>query len=272
MAIHPTAVIDSAAQLDSTVKVGPYTIIEGPVKIGADTVIKGHAYLSGWTEIGTGCEINPFAVIGAPPQDFHYKGERSYTRIGNNVMIREGATVHRGTQPESTTSIGDECLLMAYAHVGHNCEIRRGAKVYNMAAVSGHVVVGENAIISGYALIHQFARIGSLAFVAGGCRALMDVPPFMTAFGESMIVQYNAIGMRRNGYGKEEIDEIRECFRILYRSGQLFQKSVAQVAAKVKTQAGRELVDFLKGESLRGFCVGTRHHRPRGSAENPNAE
>jgi UDP-N-acetylglucosamine acyltransferase len=263
MAIHPTAVIDPQAELDTTVQVGPYTIIEGLVRIGADTVIKGHACLSGWTEIGRGCEINPFAVIGAPPQDFHYKGERSYTRIGNNVMIREGATVHRGTQPESTTSIGDECLLMAYAHVGHNCEIRRGAKVYNMAAVSGHVVVEENAIISGYALIHQFARIGRLAFIAGACRVKMDVPPFMTAFGESTIVQYNSIGMRRNSYEKVDIDEIRECFRILYRSRQAFQKSVAQVAARIKTRAGRELVDFLKGESLRGFCIGTRHHRPR---------
>ena len=211
------------------------------------------------------CEINPFTVLGAPPQDFHYKGERSFTRIGDRVIIREGATVHRGSQPDSTTSIGDECLLMAYCHVGHNCEVRRGAKIYNMVALSGHVEVGENAIVSGYSLTHQFIRIGTLAFIAAGTRVGMDVPPFMTAYGESTIVQYNSIGLRRNGYSKEDADEIRECFRILYRSGQLFQKSVDQVTAMVQTRAGKLLVDFLHGPTKRGFCAGSPGHRQRGA-------
>ncbi len=231
MAIHPTAVIDPEAELDRSVEIGPYAIIEGPVRVGADTIVKGHAYLSGWTQIGRQCEIHPFTVIGAPPQDFHYHGERSYTKIGDRVVIREGATVHRGTQPESTTEIGDECLLMAYAHVGHNCLIRRGVKIYNMAAVAGHVEVDENAILSAYTLIHQFVRIGSLAFIAASCRVTMDVPPFMTAFGESEIVQYNSIGMRRAGFDKDDLNEIREAYRILFRSGQLFSKSVEQVKA-----------------------------------------
>jgi len=272
MAIHPTAVIDPQAELDTTVEVGPYAVIEGPVQIGANTIIKGHAYLSGWTRIGQQCEIHPFTVIGAPPQDFHYHGERSYTKIGDRVVIREGATVHRGTQPESTTEIGDECLLMAYAHVGHNCLIRRGAKVYNMAAVSSHVDIGEKAIVSGYALIHQFVRLGPLAFISAAARVTMDVPPFMTAFGESEIVQYNGIGMRRAGFSKEDVNEIREAYRILFRSGQLFSKSVEQVAAMVRTKAGKQLVEFLQGESKRGICVGSAGHRQRGPGNGGDTE
>jgi UDP-N-acetylglucosamine acyltransferase len=264
MAIHPTAVIAREAELDSTVEVGPYVVIEGAVKIAANTQIKAHAFLSGWTQIGRDCEIHPFAVIGAPPQDFHYHGERSYTKIGDRVVIREGVTVHRGTQPESATEIGDECLLMAYAHVGHNCQLGRGVKVYNMAAVSGHVEIDESAIISGYALVHQFVRIGKLAFISAACRVLMDVPPFMTAFGESTIVQYNAIGMKRAGYAAEEIDEVRRAFRILYRSGQLFRKSVEQVAAMVKTPAGKSLAEFVSADSKRGYCLGSPGHRQRG--------
>jgi UDP-N-acetylglucosamine acyltransferase len=264
MAIHPTAVIDRQAELDGTIEIGPYVIIEGPVKIGPNTLVKAHAFLSGWTEIGRDCEIHPFAVVGGPPQDFHYKGERSYTKIGDRVVIREGSTIHRGSQPESATVIGDECLLMAYSHVGHNCRLASGVKVYNMAALSGHVEIDEAVIVSGYALVHQFARIGTLAFISGGARAKMDVPPFMTAFGEATIVQYNAIGMKRAGYMAEDIDEIREAFRILYRSGQLFRKSIEQVAGMVKTRAGKQLAEFLQAESKRGYCMGSTGHRQRG--------
>ena len=239
MPIHPTAVISRQADLDGSVDVGPYVVIEGAVKIAANTQIKAHAYLSGWTEIGRDCEVHPFAVIGAPPQDFHYRGERSYTKVGDRVIIREGATVHRGTQSESSTVI---------------------------AAVSGHVEIEEAAIVSGYTLIHQFVRIGKLAFISAAARVSMDVPPFMTAFGESTIVQYNTVGMKRAGYAAEEIDEVRRAFRILYRSGRLFRKSIEQVAAMVKTPAGRTLADFIRVDSQRGYCLGSPGHRRRGPA------
>jgi len=266
MAIHPTAVIDPKADIDPSVEIGPYVIIEGPVKIGANTTVRAHAFINGWTEIGERCDIHPFTVVGHYPQDFHYHGERSYCKIGNGVIIREGATVHRGTQPESSTIIGDECFLLAYAHVGHNCILGRGVKAYNMTAVSGHAEIGDNAIISGYGLIHQFVRIGKLAFISGTARVKMDVPPFMTAFGESTIVQYNIVGMRRAGYSKEDIAEIRQAHRILYRSGQLFSKSIAQLADTVKTKAGKELLEFLQHDSDRGFCVGGISHRIRTQA------
>jgi len=263
MAIHPTAIIDPKAEIDSTADIGPYVVIEGPVKIAADTRIRAHVYLSGWTEIGQRCDIHPFAVIGYMPQDFHYGGERSYCKIGNDVVIRESATVHRGTQPESETVVGDECFLLAHSHVGHNCRLGRGVKVYNMAALSGHVETDDQAIISGYALVHQFCRIGKLAFISAAARTTMDVPPFMTCYGEATIVQCNVIGMRRAGYDRQAIDEVRQAYRILYRSGQTFRKAAAQVAQMVQTDAGRELSAFISVDSKRGYCAGSTGHRDR---------
>ena len=264
MAIHPTAIIDASAEIDRTADIGPYVIIEGPVKIGADTRIRAHVYLSGWTQIGQRCDIHPFAVIGHMPQDFHYDGQRSYCKIGNDVIIRESATVHRGTQPESETVVGDECFLLAHSHVGHNCRLGRGVKVYNMAALSGHVETEDQAIISGYTLIHQFCRIGKLAFAAATARITMDVPPFMTCYGLSTIVQCNVIGMRRAGYDHEAINEVRQAHRILYRSGLTFRKAVAQVADMVQTDAGRELAAFIRVDSKQGYCAGSPgSHRTR---------
>jgi UDP-N-acetylglucosamine acyltransferase len=263
MAIHPTAVIDKHAEIDPTAEIGPYVVIEGPVRVGPHTNVRAHAYLSGWTQIGEGCEIHPFAVVGHFPQDFHFSGERSYCTIGNRVIIREGATVHRGTQPESYTIVGDECFLMAYSHVGHNCELAKGVKVYNMAAVSGHVEVGENAIISGACLIHQFARIGKLAFIAAATRLAMDVPPFFMAYGESTVIQHNIVGMRRAGYDARDLQEIRSAFRILYRSGKPFRQAIDELAKTVSTPAGRELLAFLQAESRRGICAAGQSNRQR---------
>ena len=263
MAIHPSAIIDPKAELDSTVEVGPYVVIEGAVRIGANTRIRAHAYVGGWTEIGQACDIHPLAVVGHFPQDFHYHGDRTYCKIGRGVVVREGATIHRGTQPESATIVGDECFLLAYSHVGHNCQLGRGVKVYNMAAVSGHVEIGDQAIISGYALIHQFVRIGKLAFIAGAARVTMDVPPFFLCHGESTIVQHNVVGMQRAGYQQEAIHELRQAYRTLYRTGLPFRKAAAQLAETVRTDAGRELVAFIQTESRRGYCSGRSSPRSR---------
>lgn len=266
MAIHPTAIIDPQAEVDSSAEIGPYVVLDGPVKIGAGTTLRAHAYVSGWTEIGERCEIHPFAVVGHLPQDFHFTGERTFCRVGNDVVIREGATVHRGTQPESATVIGDGCFLMAYSHVGHNCVLGKRVKVYNMSILSGHVEADDDVIISGFSGVHQFVRIGRLAFVAGNARVTMDVPPFFMAFGEATVIQHNIVGMRRAGLDNRTIFEIRQAFRTLYRSGQLFSKAVEQLAAEVQTEAGRQLVEFLRAPTKRGICAGAIHQRRRGRA------
>lgn len=261
MAIHETAIIDPEARIDASAEIGPYVIIEGPVRIGARTRVRPHAFINGWTEIGEECDLHPFTVVGNLPQDFHYGGERSYCSIGNRVVIREGATVHRGTQPESETRIDDGCLLMAYCHVGHNCLLSRDVKIYNNVLLAGHVEIEESAIISASSMVHQFVRLGKFAFIAAGARITMDVPPFMMAFGESTIVQHNAIGMKRAGYSTEELAELRSAYRQLFRTRGKFSASVEDFAARARTNAGRELVQFLKAETKRGISVGGKHHR-----------
>jgi len=271
MAIHPSAVIDPKAELDSSVEVGPFVTIEGPVCIGAGTRVRPQAYISGWTQIGQRCDIHPQAVVGHLPQDFHYQGERTYCRIGDEVVIREGSTVHRGTQPESATVIGDGCVLLAYSHVAHNCQLGRRVKIYNMSLLSGHAEIDDDAIVSGYSLVHQFCRVGRLAYVAGASIINKDLPPFMIGYGENTVVNHNAVGLRRAGLDRQTVQEIRDAYRILYRSGLPFRIAVARLAETVTTQEGRELVEFVSVESKLGYCkASTNHSRRIKEAELPD--
>lgn len=254
MPIHATAIIDKLAEIDASADIGPHVTVEGHVKIGPGTKVYPNAYLSGWTEIGANVQIHPGAVVGHVPQDFHFSGQRSFCRIGDGTIIREFASIHRGTQPESWTIIGKECFILGYAHIGHNCTLGDGVKLYNCAALSGHVEVGDNAIISGYSLTHQFVRIGPMVMVGGGTRLGKDVPPFFLAVGESECIGYNSIGLRRSGRFKpDEIAEVKEAYRTLYRSGLLFSKAVDALAAQVKTATGRAILDFIKAPGKRGI-------------------
>jgi UDP-N-acetylglucosamine acyltransferase len=267
MAIHPTAIIDPQAQIAASAEIGPYVTIQGPVKIGEHVKVYPNAYLAGWTEIGDHCEIHPGAVVGHLPQDFHYKGERSYCRIGAGTIIREFASIHRGTQPESWTTLGENCFILGYAHIGHNCELGNNVKVYNCVALSGHVTVGDNAIVSGYSLVHQFARIGEYVMIGGGTRLTKDVPPYMKALHESECMGHNSLGMRRSGqFSREEMLEVRDAYRLLFRSGLPFRKAAAQLAQQVKTRTGRKILDFVNAESKLGILGGMRRHGGRGQA------
>ncbi len=259
MAIHHTAIVDPQAEVDSTVEIGPHAVIEGPTKIGAHTRIYANAYLSGWTTIGRDCQIHPGAVIGHLPQDFHFEPCRSFCTIGDGTIVREFASIHRGTQPESSTVIGRGCFIMGYSHIGHNCVFGDGVKFYNMAAASGHVEVGDNAIISGYTVIHQFVRIGSYCMIGGLSRIGMDVSHYFTAIRESECVGINAIGMRRAGFSSDQIADAKQCYRVLYRSGTTFRKAVDQLAETVTTDVGRQILEFLRSDSKRGFVGGPKH-------------
>jgi UDP-N-acetylglucosamine acyltransferase len=261
MSIHPTAVIDSKAQIDPTARIGAYAIIEGEVRIGPGTVIYPQAYISGWVEIGANCQIHPGAVIGHLPQDFHFDGSRTYCKIGDGTIIREHASVHRGTQAESSTTIGKNCFVMGYSHIGHNCEVGDNVKIANMAALSGHAVVGQGSFVSGYSLIHQFVRIGEYAMIAGGTRLSMDAPPFFMCGHENECLTVNVIGLRRAGFAKEEILELRNAYRALYRSGKTFRTAVEELAPTVQTPAGKRLVEFISTQSKRGICGGPMQGR-----------
>lgn len=252
MAIHPTAIIDKTAQLDPTVEVGAYAVIEGDVKIGAGTRLYPHAYVARYATLGQRCQIHPFAVVGHLPQDLAFDGSPSYAKIGDDTIIREGATVHRGTLPESVTVVGNRCFIMSTGHVGHNCVVGDDVKIVNGALLAGHVRVGDKAFISGNTGIHQFVRIGELAMLAGGLRIINDVPPFMLA-GPPGVLGPNVVGLRRAGLTAAERHEIRECHRLLFRDGLRFHDAVWQVSALVKTEPGRRLAAFLQEPSKRGF-------------------
>lgn len=259
MPIHPSAHVDAQAHVPASAEIGPNVVIEGPVRLGENVRVYPNAYLSGWTEIGDRCEIHPGAVVGHLPQDFHFSGERSYCRIGAGTVIREFASVHRGTQPESWTTVGEGCFILGYAHVGHNCELGNGVKVYNCTALSGHVTVGDNAIVSGYVLVHQFARIGEYVMVGGGARVTKDVPPYMKVLHESQCVGYNALGLRRSGqFSAEEVREVREAYRLLFRSGKPLSAAVEEFAAKATTRTGRDIIEFIRAPSKLGIIGGRR--------------
>ncbi len=259
MPIHPTAIIDPQAEIAETADVGPHVVIEGPVKVGEGVKIYPNAYLSGWTEIGPNCEIHPGAVVGHLPQDFHFSGEQSYCRIGSGTIIREFASIHRGTQPESWTIVGDKCLILGYAHLGHNCILGNNVKVYNCAALGGHVTVEDDAILSGYSLIHQFVRIGQFALIGGGTRLTKDLPPYMMALHESECIGYNAIGLRRSGrFSSDEINGVKDAYRLLYRSGKMFRDAVKTLEATARTKTGRAILEFVNAESKRGIIGGPK--------------
>lgn len=252
MPIHPTAIVDPSAALDPSVTVGPYAIIEDGVQIGAETQILHHAFVARGTVLGERCQIHPFAVVGYLPQDLKYTGAPSYTRIGDETIVREHATIHRGTMPESWTTVGRGCYLMATAHIGHNCTVGDHVILSQGAMLGGHVEIGQRVIFGGAASAHQFVRVGEYAMVGGTLRLLQDLPPFMRAAPEGM-AGCNSVGLRRAGFSREARDELRACYRLLYRGGLSFPHALQRVREFVKTDEGRRLVAFLEAPSKRGI-------------------
>lgn len=268
MSIHPTAIIDRQAQIAPTADIGPYVNIEGAVKIGEHVKVYPNAYLSGWTEIGDRCQIHPNAIVGHLPQDFHYKGERSYCKIGAGTIIRECASIHRGTQPESTTVVGENCFILAYSHIGHNCELGNNVKLYNCAALAGHVTVGDNTIISGYGMIHQFARIGEFVMIGACTLVSKDIPPYMKAWYQSQIVGYNAIGLKRSGqFTPAEVLEARNAYKAIFRSERPLNSAIEEFAPTAKERTGRRIVEFVRAPSRLGCASGLPSGR--GQADRP---
>ena len=236
MAIHPSAVVDPEAELDSSVEVGPYAVIEKGVCIDADTRILPHAVISGPTRIGKRNLIGSFATVGGAPQDLSYKGEPTELIIGDDNQIREYASIHRGTpHGEAKTIIGNANLLMAYTHVAHDCRIGNNVILANVATLAGHVEVGDRASIGGLVAIHQFCRIGSFSYVGGLSGIGLDVPPYVILAGtrnRTRISGINKIGLKRNGFSRETIANLEEAFKIIFRSPNLLLKDALELARK----------------------------------------
>jgi UDP-N-acetylglucosamine acyltransferase len=217
--IHKTAIIDPSAELDSSVDVGPYAIIEGNVKIGAGCSVGSHALVASGARIGKNVKIHHGAVVGTIPQDLKFEGEESTANIGDDVVIREFATVNRGTKESGSTDVGNGTFLMAYAHVAHDCKIGESVIMANSVNLAGHVKIDDFAIIGGVVPVHQFVRIGKHAMIGGGFRVTQDVCPYVLAGGYPLkVVGLNTIGLRRRNFPKETIATLEKAFRILFSS------------------------------------------------------
>ncbi len=255
--IHPTALVHPKAELGLEVSVGPYTIIGEHVKIGRGTHVMSHVYLDGWTEIGERCRVFPYASIGAPPQHLLYKGEPTRVVIGNDNILREYVTVHRGTVAGGgITKIGQQNLLMAYAHVAHDCELGNQVIMANAAMLAGHITVGDHAIIGGLVGVHQYVRIGPFVMI-GACSAVgQDVPPFMRAAGgyRAKLYGLNSVGLRRQGFAQERIAALKRAYEVLFRSGHRVAEAMKLAKEQFKDNADvLAVVSFMEG-TRRGVC------------------
>lgn len=255
MSIHPTAVIAKKAELDASVHVGAYTVIEAGVRIGAGTRIEPHAVIAGLTTIGSGNVIGSFTSIGTPPQDLSYAGEPTQLIIGDHNHIREYTSIHRGTvKGGGKTVIGDNNLFMAYCHIGHDCRIANHVIMANVATLAGHVEVADHVSISGLVAVHQFCRLGSYAYIGGMSGINLDVAPYVIVTGtrsRMRVSGINKVGLRRHGFTKETIGKLDQAFRILFRSPDLLQ-------ADALAQVRKELPGCVEVESLVLFLESSR--------------
>jgi UDP-N-acetylglucosamine acyltransferase len=219
--IHPQAIVDPTARLADDVSVGPWSLIGPDVEIGAGTVIEPHVVIRGPTRIGAGNHIFQFSSIGEATPDLKYRDEPTRLIIGDNNIIRESVTIHRGTvQDRSETVVGDSNLIMAYAHIGHDSIIGNHTILVNNTALAGHVTVDDWAILSGYTLVHQFCRVGAHSFSGMGTAIGKDVPAYVTVSGSPAEARtINSEGLRRRGFSSEAISQLRRAFKIVYRQG-----------------------------------------------------
>jgi len=250
--IHPTALIDAAAELDSTVAVGAYSIVGPHVRVGAGTVIGPHCVVEGRTTIGEQNHFFQFSSIGAVSQDMSYAGEPTQLVIGDRNTVREFCTLNLGTmKEEGITRIGSDNWIMAYVHIAHDVRLGDHTVLANNATLAGHVHVGDWAVIGGLSGVHQFVKIGAHAMIGFQGHVSQDVPPFMTVDGNPLTARaVNLTGLRRRGFSDERIRVVRQMHKLLYRSGLTLEQSVSAIAAlsaEVPEAAGdvQVMLDFI---------------------------
>lgn len=252
--IHPTAIVDSKADLDNDVEVGPFTIIEGDVKIAAGSRIHSHVLVAGGARIGCNCAIHHGAVISTQPQDLKFRGEKTTLEIGDNTVIREYADLNRGTADRGKTLIGEGSFIMAYTHVAHDCFIGNYVILANGVQLAGHVTIEDYVILGGLVPVHQFCTIGQHAFIGGGYRVPQDVPPYILAAGEPLGYKgLNITGLKRRGFDKETIRALHTCYRLLYKSNMNRSQALKAIRSEVPSIPEIETVLKFVEKSERGI-------------------
>ena len=246
--IHPTAILSPEVELAEDVSVGPFTIMEGPVKLGAGCHIGPRVHLIGPITMGVGNKVHTGAVIGDRPQHLKYNDEPTGVEIGDYNTFRENVTIHRGTDHSWVTRIGSHNFLMAGSHVAHDCTLGNRCIIANNTLIGGHVEVGDNVYLSGNCAVHQFCRIGRLALMGGCSATTKDIPPFVSQMEVDNVIGVNLVGMRRAGIDREEINAVRQAFRVLFRSGLTVPFALARLESEFgEVSAVREMIEFLRG-------------------------
>lgn len=253
---HPSAVIHPDAELAPDVSVGPGAVVGPGVVVGAGSTIGSNALLERDTVVGEECVIAHGAVLGTDPQDLKFEGEKTLLVVGDRTVIREYATLNRGTRSSGRTVVGSDCLIMAYAHVAHDCHIGNHVVIANAVNMGGHVSIGDWAIVGGMTPIHQFVRIGAHAFVGGASRVHKDVPPYLRAAGNPMVMSgLNAVGLRRRGFSDAARRELKRAYRLIYAS----ELNVSQALERAREELEplpevQTFLDFFK-DSDRGVAL-----------------
>jgi UDP-N-acetylglucosamine acyltransferase len=254
--IHPTAIISTDAEISEDVEIGAFVIVGEGCTIGAGSVIAPRATLERNVTLGRSVNIGIGTIVGGPPQDLKYAGEETTVEIGDGTVIREYATINRGTAHSFKTTVGQNCLLMSYVHVGHDCHIGNNVILSNVVQLAGHVTIEDKAIISGVSAVHQFARIGRHSFIGGCSRVAKDIPPFLKAVGNPVkLYGLNTIGLQRSGMDEETIRELKRAYRLLFRS----DLNVTQAIERAQTELEplpevKELIRFVEA-SERGVVI-----------------
>lgn len=257
MSIHATAVIAPDARLGANVRIGPFAVIEDDVVLGDDCEVAAHAVIKRHTRIGARSRIAEHAVIGGDPQDFKFAPDCvSYTEIGEDNWLREGVTVHRGSRQGSVTRLGNHCFLMAYSHVAHDCTVGNNVIMANTAGIAGEVVVHDKAFISAAVTVHQFCRIGRNAMIGLSSKVVQDALPFCITDGNPGRARgLNLVGLKRNGFSREDIAALKEAYRMLYSRVPL-ERALAAMR-EMGSVPVTEVAEFIAG-SKRGFAHPTR--------------
>ncbi len=254
--VHSTAIVHPKAQLDKGVEIGPYSFIGERVKIGKDTRIEANVFIRGNTEIGEGCFFSPYSCIGTEPQDVTYQEEETIVRIGDKNIFREFITVNRGTiKGGGETIIGDKNYFMAYSHIAHDCIVGNETTFANGATLGGHSKVDDYAYVSAFSGVHQFCRIGKYAFVGGFSVITQDVLPFCRVAGGRPVLLYgiNVVLLRRKGFSRERIRELKEMYKIIFYSEMNTSQAVAHLEKNFEPGDDRdEIIDFIQS-SKRGI-------------------
>ncbi|MBV8564851.1 MAG: acyl-ACP--UDP-N-acetylglucosamine O-acyltransferase [Methylobacteriaceae bacterium] len=265
--IHPTAIVEPGAELGAGVIIGPFSHVGRNVTLGDAVMLVSHAVVAGRTTIGTRTKIYPFASIGHAPQDLKYRGEPSTLAIGADCILREGVTINPGTEGGGmATVVGNRCAFLANSHVGHDCRVGDNVILSNNVMLAGHVTIGDFAILGGGAAVIQFARVGAHAFVGGLSGLENDLIPYGMALGNrASLAGLNIVGLRRRGFSREAVHDLRRAYRLLFAPEGTLKERVEDVAAEFSAHPEvHQILDFIRDGGDRALCM-PRETRDAGS-------